>query len=64
MAVTGEQKSFFKENGYLVIRDFLSPEEVKSLQTWAQEVHDWQPTTESEFMPYEVRHASASSFGQ
>lgn len=59
MAITSEQKSFFKENGYLVIRDFLSAEETKNLQTWAQEVHDWQPTTESEFMPYEVRQVPA-----
>jgi hypothetical protein len=54
MSVTNDQISFFKDNGYLIIRDFLSLQEVQNLQTWAQEVHDWKPTTESEFMPYEV----------
>jgi hypothetical protein len=44
----------FKESGYLIIRDLLSPTEVEDLQQWAQEVHDWKPTPESIFMPYEV----------
>lgn len=46
----------FKENGYLIVRDFLSPEEVASLQSWAQEVHDHEATETSEYMPYEVIH--------
>jgi len=29
--LTAEQLAFFRENGYLVIRDYLSPEEVQSL---------------------------------
>lgn len=58
--VSEDQVSFFKDNGYIIIRDFLSPEEVKSLQSWAQEVHDWTPTPESEFMPYDVSHTFES----
>jgi len=53
--VTSEQSAFFQKNGYLIVRDFLSPEEVKNLQAWAQQVHDYTPTEESDFMPYEVR---------
>lgn len=53
MAVTQEQKDFLKANGYLIVRDFLNASEVTNLQAWAQEVHDWKPTAESEFMPYE-----------
>lgn len=55
MVVNTDQLAFFEENGYLIIRDFLSPEQVSDLQRWAQEVHDWKPTDTSEFMPYEVR---------
>ncbi|KID74530.1 2-aminoethylphosphonate dioxygenase [Metarhizium brunneum] len=58
MVVTDQQISFFREKGYLIIRDFLSPEEAENLQNWAQQVHDWKPTTESEFMPYEEVNAS------
>ncbi|CAK7205776.1 hypothetical protein SEUCBS139899_008555 [Sporothrix eucalyptigena] len=61
MAVTADQKAFFEENGYLIIRDFLSPEQVKDLQRWAQEVHDWKPTTTSEFMPYEEVNAKGQT---
>lgn len=53
MAVTQEQKDFLKANGYLIVRDFLNPAEVANLQAWAQEVHDWKPAADSEFMPYE-----------
>ncbi|KAL7935673.1 hypothetical protein V8C35DRAFT_333561 [Trichoderma chlorosporum] len=51
--VNEDQISFFKKNGYLIIRDLLSPEQVIDLQSWAQEVHGWKPTETSEFMPYE-----------
>jgi len=49
-----EDIEFFKEHGYLIIRHLLSLTEVEDLQQWAQEVHDWKPTPESIFMPYEV----------
>lgn len=52
--VNEDQILFFKKNGYLIIRDLLSPEQAKDLQSWAQEVHDWKPTETSDFMPYEV----------
>lgn len=52
--VTTEQLEFFKKNGYLIVRDFLSEQETKDVQQWAQEVHDWKTTDEAEFMPYEV----------
>lgn len=53
--VSTEQLTSFRENGYLIVRDLLTEPEIKSLQQWAQQVHDWEPTAESQFMPYEVR---------
>lgn len=52
--VSAEQLASFRENGYLIVRDLLTEPEIKSLQQWAQQVHDWEPTAESQFMPYEV----------
>lgn len=52
--LTAQQLRFFAQNGYLVLRDFLSAEEARNLQRWAQEVHDWTPAEQSDFMPYEV----------
>lgn len=52
--VSGNDVSFFKNNGYLIVRDFLSSEEIRDLQSWAQDVHDYKPTETSDFMPYEV----------
>ncbi len=54
--VATEELDFFKKNGYLIVRDFLSDQETEDLKRWAQEVHDWKATEESAFMPYEVRH--------
>ncbi|KAM3430835.1 hypothetical protein MY4824_007468 [Beauveria thailandica] len=51
--VTSDQTAFFQQNGYLIVRDFLSSDQVRSLQSWAQQVHDYKPTEESDFMPYE-----------
>ncbi|KAF5981515.1 epoxidase subunit A [Fusarium bulbicola] len=53
MEVTDDQISFFKKNGYLIVRDLLQSEQVKDLQSWAEEVRNWKPTEDSEFMPYE-----------
>lgn len=53
--LSSEQVASFKANGYLIVRDIFSDAETKDLQRWAQEVHDWTPTAESQFMPYEVR---------
>ena len=52
--LASEDIKFFKESGYLIIRHLLSQSEVEHLHQWAQEVHDWKPTPESVFMPYEV----------
>jgi hypothetical protein len=61
--ITNDQIGFFKKNGYLIVRDLLSPEQVKDLQSWAEEVHNWKPTETSEFMPYEVREIPSESKG-
>ncbi|PNP73223.1 hypothetical protein FNYG_13434 [Fusarium nygamai] len=53
MVVTDHQISFFKKNGYLIVRDILEPDQVKDLQSWAEEVRNWKPNEDSEFMPYE-----------
>jgi mannose-6-phosphate isomerase-like protein (cupin superfamily) len=34
-----EQKQFFEENGYLWIKDFFSPEQVKLFQFWADDIN-------------------------
>jgi hypothetical protein len=49
-----EDIEFFKARGYLVISHLLSSAEVEDLHQWVQEVHNWKPTSESIFMPYEV----------
>jgi hypothetical protein len=48
------QVSSFKDDGFLIVRDALSPEETKALQSWAQEVHDLPRTRDVPWMPYEV----------
>lgn len=60
--VSPEQKRFFENNGYLIVRDFLSRDEIDSLQSWAQEVHDYVPDETSDIMPYEVRILYESPF--
>ncbi|KAL5092851.1 hypothetical protein Trisim1_000586 [Trichoderma cf. simile WF8] len=51
--LSAEQVAFFKANGYLIVRDILNDVETAEVQKWAQEVHDWTPTPDSQFMPYE-----------
>ena len=58
--ITSEGRDSFDENGYLIIRDLLSPEETKDLQQWAQEVHDWPNDESSPWMPYAEINASGS----
>lgn len=53
--LSAEQVAFFKANGYLIVRDILNDAETAEVQKWAQEVHDWTPTADSQYMPYEVR---------
>ena len=54
-----EQIEFFRLKGYLILRDVLSEAETKSLQQWAQEVHDWPTDVKSPWMPYQVCHMEA-----
>ena len=56
--VSASQQSFFATNGYLILRDVLSPAETKALQTWAQEVHDLPRTADTPWMPYEEVNAA------
>ncbi|KAF1980976.1 PhyH-domain-containing protein [Aulographum hederae CBS 113979] len=53
MSLTEEQASSFNKNGYLILRNILTPSQTALLQRWAQEVHDWPTTTSSPWMPYE-----------
>lgn len=48
-----EQHASFARDGYLVLRDVLTPAETAALQTWAQEVHDLPRTPSVPWMPYE-----------
>jgi 2-aminoethylphosphonate dioxygenase len=56
-AITPSQHAFFAKNGYLILRDVLSPIETIALQQWAQEVHDLPRTPETPWMPYEEVNA-------
>ena len=51
--LTPGQLQSYQENGYLVVRGFLDPEETKKIQSWAQEVHDLPRTEGVPWMPYE-----------
>ena len=55
--LTPDQHAFFARDGYLILRDVLSPAETASLQTWAQEVHDLPRTESVPWMPYEEVNA-------
>ncbi|KAM0723381.1 hypothetical protein Q7P37_000367 [Cladosporium fusiforme] len=55
--ISPEQVQFFGDNGYLIVRDFLSLQEVDFLQPWAQQVHDYVPDESSNIMPYEEINA-------
>ncbi|KIX09543.1 uncharacterized protein Z518_00623 [Rhinocladiella mackenziei CBS 650.93] len=57
MSLSPEQRQFFRDHGYLILRDVLSKEETKDLQRWAQEVHDWPTNENSPWMPYEEINA-------
>ena len=52
-----EERAAFEENGYLILRDLLTPDETANLQHWAQEVHDWPTGESSPWMPYEEINA-------
>ena len=51
--ISPSEETSFEKNGFLIIRDLLSPSEAKDLQRWAQEVHDWPNDETSPWMPYE-----------
>ena len=48
-----EQKAFFDQNGYLILRDIMSSSEIQDLQHWSHEVHDLPRTDDVPWMPYE-----------
>ncbi len=56
--INSSQYEFFTINGYLILRDVLSPAETTRLQQWAKEVHDLPRTDDSPWMPYEEITAS------
>jgi hypothetical protein len=56
--ISPEEKSFFDKNGYLILRNVMSPGEAVHMQHWAQEVHDLPQTAETPWMPYEEINAA------
>lgn len=50
--LTDKQKASFERHGYLVVRNALSLQDTTALQQWVNEVHNWQVTSKSTFMPY------------
>ena len=55
--LTSAQHAFFATNGYLILRDILTPREVQDLQAWSQQVHDLPRTADVPWMPYEEVNA-------
>ncbi|KAL2050109.1 hypothetical protein ABVK25_009612 [Lepraria finkii] len=55
-----DQVRFYANNGYVVLRNILSPPEIKELQNWAQEVHDLPRTPDVLWMPYEEVNSSGN----
>ncbi|PHH70521.1 hypothetical protein CDD82_7055 [Ophiocordyceps australis] len=58
MAASPDQVASFNQNGFLIVKDFLTPDQTRDLQKWAQQVHDLEPSDTSDFMPYEEINAS------
>lgn len=52
-SLSADQLQSFQERGYLLVRGFFSPDEVKVLQQWSQEIHDLPRTSDVPWMPYE-----------
>ena len=50
--ISDDEKSFFENNGYLIIRDTLSDLEATAVQNWVNEVRNWPITEDASFMPY------------
>lgn len=50
-AITEDQLTFFKVNGYLIIRSPLSAAQQTDIITWSQELHD-RPNEAGTVMPY------------
>lgn len=55
-----EQLEMFEKNGYLMLPDVLSPDEVQEMQQWAAEVKGW-PNRPGEHMPYEEVRADGTT---
>ena len=47
-----EQVESFRQNGFLLLTDVFSPQEVADIQKWTAEVKAWPPRV-GEHMPYE-----------
>ena len=59
-----DQVQFFADNGFIILKNALTPSEMIKLQEWAQEVHDLPRTSEVPWMPYEVnRFSNGTSTG-
>ena len=58
--LTPEQKESFERDGFLHLPDVLSADQVKSLQQWSKEVHDW-PSRPGEHMPYDEVRADGTT---
>jgi ectoine hydroxylase-related dioxygenase (phytanoyl-CoA dioxygenase family) len=57
--LTQEQRRFWNQNGYLVMRDFLSPVDLESLIQWTEELEAW-PETPGQWMKYFERPVGGS----
>jgi hypothetical protein len=56
--LTAAQRASFEEQGYLVLRDVLSPFEISALKTWSQEVHDLPRTPDCPYLQYDEINAA------
>lgn len=58
--LTPQQREGFERDGFLHLPDVLSAEQVKDLQSWSKEVHDW-PSRPGQHMPYDEVRADGST---
>ncbi|KAK9761361.1 hypothetical protein K7432_013799, partial [Basidiobolus ranarum] len=49
--VTAEQKAFYNNEGYIILKDFLTEEETSQVANSIQEVKEW-PETKGKWMRY------------
>jgi hypothetical protein len=59
-SLTEDQKSSFEHDGFLMLPDVFTPQQVHDLQSWTVEVKSW-PSRPGQHMPYEEVRVDGST---